>query len=313
MLDLVIRNGLIVDGSGLPGRHGDVAIHDGRIVSVGGTRRRRAPGARRHRQGRGARVHRPAHALRRPALLRPVRVPGDRARRHHRRRRQLLAVARSAARRPTRRVQPHVPTDRGDARGRVRFRRRLALGRGLRRAGSTRSPGNIALNVAPLVGHSVLRMYVMGADAQSRIATRDEISAMADLLRTCLDAGARRAVDQLRRHRRDLPSGAQPMGRRRRARRAVGRARRAQRRAPDRARVLRRRHHHRPRRAARRPVAAPRHHHDVLAAVPLRRRPPRRRQGDGGRRGAPVPRAPRCGRRCRPARSTSASRSTSAA
>ena len=26
MLDLVIRDGLIVDGSGLPGRHGDVAI-----------------------------------------------------------------------------------------------------------------------------------------------------------------------------------------------------------------------------------------------------------------------------------------------
>ena len=36
MLDLVIRNGLIVDGSGLPGRHGDVAIHERRIVSVGG-------------------------------------------------------------------------------------------------------------------------------------------------------------------------------------------------------------------------------------------------------------------------------------
>lgn len=36
MLDLVIRNGLIVDGSGLPGRHGDVSIQGGRIVAVGG-------------------------------------------------------------------------------------------------------------------------------------------------------------------------------------------------------------------------------------------------------------------------------------
>ena len=35
MLDLVIRNGLIVDGSGLPGRHGDVAISGGKVVSVG--------------------------------------------------------------------------------------------------------------------------------------------------------------------------------------------------------------------------------------------------------------------------------------
>ncbi|NMD22668.1 MAG: amidohydrolase family protein, partial [Actinobacteria bacterium] len=49
---------------------------------------------------------------------------------------------------------------------------------------------NIALNVAPLVGHSVLRMYVMGAEAQVRAATADEIGAMADLLRVCLDAGA---------------------------------------------------------------------------------------------------------------------------
>ena len=46
------------------------------------------------------------------------------------------------------------------------------------------------MNVAPLVGHSVLRMYVMGAEAQVRAATADEIGAMADLLRVCLDAGA---------------------------------------------------------------------------------------------------------------------------
>jgi N-acyl-D-amino-acid deacylase len=33
--DLVIRNGLVVDGTGQPGRHADVAISDGRIVAVG--------------------------------------------------------------------------------------------------------------------------------------------------------------------------------------------------------------------------------------------------------------------------------------
>src|SRR5262245_27080985 len=36
MLDLVIRDGLIVDGSGLPARRGDVSIVNGRIVAVGG-------------------------------------------------------------------------------------------------------------------------------------------------------------------------------------------------------------------------------------------------------------------------------------
>jgi N-acyl-D-aspartate/D-glutamate deacylase len=49
---------------------------------------------------------------------------------------------------------------------------------------------DLSINVAPLVGHSVIRLWVMGPAAQERAATEAEIAAMQDLLRECLDAGA---------------------------------------------------------------------------------------------------------------------------
>jgi len=33
--DLVVRGGTVVDGTGAPARHADVAVHDGRVVAVG--------------------------------------------------------------------------------------------------------------------------------------------------------------------------------------------------------------------------------------------------------------------------------------
>jgi N-acyl-D-amino-acid deacylase len=47
-----------------------------------------------------------------------------------------------------------------------------------------------ALNIATLVPHSALRLYVMGADASTRAATADEIAQMGEHLRAALRAGA---------------------------------------------------------------------------------------------------------------------------
>jgi N-acyl-D-amino-acid deacylase len=47
-----------------------------------------------------------------------------------------------------------------------------------------------AVNVAALIGHTALRMYVMGEDSVERDATPEEIAAQKDLLREALAAGA---------------------------------------------------------------------------------------------------------------------------
>jgi N-acyl-D-aspartate/D-glutamate deacylase len=189
MLDLVIRNGLIVDGSGLPGRRGDVSIRDGRIAAVG---------------GHGADAHRVIDAAGKvvaPGFIDP----------HTHYDAQLCfdPYAFPAIEHGVTTVVPGncslslapLPVDQRDAFSRM-FRLIEEMPDAAFAAGVDWRWGegfgewldalaeNIALNVAPLVGHSVLRMFVMGADAQQRPATPGEVQAMSDLLRVCLDSGA---------------------------------------------------------------------------------------------------------------------------
>lgn len=189
MLDLIIRDGLIVDGSGLPGRRGDVSISGGRIVAVGG----RAGEAHRVLDAAGKVVapgfidphtHYDAQLCFDPYAFPAIEhgvttvVPGNCSLSLA----PLRADQRDAFSRMFRLIEemPETAFEAG-----VDWRWGESFGGWL-----DALTGNLALNVAPLVGHSVIRMFVMGPEAQRRAATDDEIAAMADVLRECLDAGA---------------------------------------------------------------------------------------------------------------------------
>jgi len=49
---------------------------------------------------------------------------------------------------------------------------------------------NLGINVAALVGHSAVRLYVMGEDSQKREATDDEIKQMCEIVETAMENGA---------------------------------------------------------------------------------------------------------------------------
>jgi len=189
MLDVAIKNGLIVDGSGLPAWRGDLGIAGGRIVSVGPALAEAArvidaagkvvaPGFIDPHTHFDAQLCWDPQA--RPSLEHGVTsvVPGNCS--------LSLAPLRKDQRgrfsRMFRQIEemPEAAFDDGiDWRWGERFEAWVeSLAQGL------------AINVAPLVGHSSIRLYVMGEDAAQRVATQDEVRAMQDVLRGCLDAGA---------------------------------------------------------------------------------------------------------------------------
>ena len=189
MLDIVIRNGRIVDGSGLPAFHGDLGIADGRIRRVGGRIAERgareidagghvvAPGFIDPHTHLDAQLLFDGHA--RPALEHGVTtvVHGNCS---------LSLAPLKAEHRPklVRMFQQieEMPDAVFDGAFEWTWESFAGFADAMR--------GRIALNVAPLAGHSPIRMWVMGEAAQQRAATGDEIRAMQDVLRECLAAGA---------------------------------------------------------------------------------------------------------------------------
>ena len=137
--DLVIRGGVVVDGTGLARRRADVAVARGRIAAVG-----HVPGAaraaardRRRRADRRAGHHRSAHALRPADHVRSVRDLVVPSRRHDRARGQLRVLDRARAR-----AGPRLPARAvrgGGGHGAGRARRRRVRVRDVRRSTSLRA------------------------------------------------------------------------------------------------------------------------------------------------------------------------------
>ncbi len=188
MLDLLIRNGLVVDGTGLPAYRADVAVAGGRIRHIGQVNepaRREinaeglavAPGFIDPHTHFDAQILWDAHA--KPALTHGVTtiVPGNcslsLAPLKAKHRNKLVGMFNQIEEMPLKAFEVGVQWNWES------FEDYLA-----------RLAEDLAINVAPLVGHSLLRLWVMDDAATQRSATDAEVSGMQALLRRCLEAGA---------------------------------------------------------------------------------------------------------------------------
>jgi N-acyl-D-aspartate/D-glutamate deacylase len=188
MYDLIIKNGLIVDGSGLPAYTADVAIADGRIAKIGridasakrsidATGRVVAPGFIDPHTHFDAQLLWDGYA--KPALSHGVTtiVPGNcslsLAPLKEKHRMKLVGMFNQIEEMPYKAFAEGVEWNWES------FDDYLA-----------RIGKDLAINVAPLVGHSLLRLWVMDESSMQRTATDEEIADMQALLRQCLDAGA---------------------------------------------------------------------------------------------------------------------------
>lgn len=187
-MDLIIRNGRIVDGSGLPSFVGDIGIANGKIARVGSIK----AAATREIDAAGKVVapgfidphtHFDAQLLwdgaAKPAIEHGVTtiVPGNCSlslaplKAEHRM--KLVGMFNQIEEMPPRAFAEGVEWNWETF---DEFVKRIKKG--------------LTVNVAPLVGHSVLRLWVMGKESMERTANEDELARMQQLLRECLDAGA---------------------------------------------------------------------------------------------------------------------------
>mgnify|MGYP001355542150 FL=1 len=186
--DLIIKNGTVIDGSGLPGFHGDVAVSGGRIVEIG-----KVSGAARQTLNADGLVvapgiidnhtHYDAQVTWDPLCtyscyhgITTV-VMGN------------CSLAMAPAHREDRAVLANVLSH-------VEAIPLEAIEAGVEWSWETipeylnALDKKLGINVAALIGHSAVRRYVMGEASQERHATDDEVTAMKAIVREGLEAGA---------------------------------------------------------------------------------------------------------------------------
>jgi N-acyl-D-aspartate/D-glutamate deacylase len=187
MLDIVIRGGQLVDGTGAPARQGDVGIHDGRIVAVGEVE----DTAKREIDAGGLIVtpgfvdphtHYDAQLFWDP-LASPSNVHG------------VTSVIGGNCGFTLAPVHSEDADYLRRMMAQVEGMPLAALEQGVPWSWETFSEylgaleGNVGVNAGFLVGHCAVRRYVMGKEAVEREATDAEVAAMVQELHTAIDAG----------------------------------------------------------------------------------------------------------------------------
>lgn len=186
--DLVIRGGTVYDGSGSPGRVADVGITDGRITEIGtdvqGADVLDATGCAVAPGFIDIHTHYDAQVIWDPAL-RPTSSHGVTT---------VIAGNCGFSLAPTR--MEHHDLIVGTLEN-VEDMNAAILSAGVvwnfetfpEYLDAIAKQGTL-LNFTAYVGHSALRLFVMGADAYEREATAEEIATMADLVREAIEVGA---------------------------------------------------------------------------------------------------------------------------
>src|SRR5262249_8341440 len=189
MHDLIFRDALIVDGTGAPARHGDVAVADGKIVAIGdklcaaqetvnAQGRVLAPGIIDGHTHYDAQITWDPYVDPSPSVGVTTVVIGNCG--------FTIAPCRPADRDITMRNLTHVE---GMSLEALRAGIRGAFERSPEYAAMLARPGGVP-TVAAFVGHSSVRPYVRRDAACKRAAPAAEVAQMAALVRDAMKAGA---------------------------------------------------------------------------------------------------------------------------